>query len=308
MYEISSTSQGMAYDHYSIMLAKYNVHCEPMKDLLHQMHFVMEHAVFGDTIIYAGAGHALHFQKLFELFQHLNLVWHLYDSSNFDPNTLKSAETHASHIQIHRKDFCMEEARKHSADKNLLFICNVKNTKKVVRSQKAVDGEKKAVDGNENENICKDTNVFDVPSPAQSLADQFVQFHQLQRDWVQTMLPKASSLHIKPLYKPPSNEYESFKFFGGRLYTLPFAAHNSAEMKMVVTREDVQKGISQVYSHKQMEEAAAFFNRRIRPHNFDEKCMQMIGKKYADTYQMSHSIALDLKQLLGDFLHISSVQ
>jgi hypothetical protein len=297
MYEIHSNSQGMPYDHYSRMLAKSNVHCEHMKNFLHQIHFMLDHALYGDTVVYVGAANASHLPKLHELFQHMNFEWHLYDTGSFSSDVLNFAQVHASHVKLYDKDFCMEDAKEHAADQNLLFIYNNNNVRQAALQYDACFPQSH-----------EGTNLWNPLEAEALMADQSSKFYQLQAHFVQTMLPKASSLHVKPLYNPPNKEQESLHFFCGKLYTLPFAGQNSTEMRLIATREDVQKGLCSTYTHTQLEKAAAFFNRRIRPHGFDSKCLQIIAKKYTDTYQMSSSIAGDLKNTLCNFLLISKTQ
>lgn len=274
--DTASSTKIVPYEHYSKMLAKRNVHCEPVKNLLIEMHFLSEYACKGDTVVYASdtlgasSSSTSHVPHLVDMFKCLELEWYIYDGSAA-AGPLHSGNVTGVHVI---KDMPMDDAvsvhwKKEGADKNkrVLFLHDMR-----VNTEEHMD---------------------------------------MQKQWVLKMQPHAACLKMKPAFGTDAKE---FAYLPGRLFMQPFASPNSAEMRLFYCTTDSSSSAQTstqccYYNHKQMEEAAAFFNRFVRPkENFDTVCMESIVNEYClkmhyPNMPSREQLLMAIKEFMAHSLH-----
>lgn len=258
-YQVTAQSPTIAYDHYSKMLTTKNICCEPMKNLLVQMQFLTQYAKDGDTVMYAASFHINNERHLSKL---ICMFQHL------------NLRWHIYGIQQQH----MQTLRTSLPDSNVTMYDHKLNADTVDTWRKAMQ-----------KKMANTQLLFINNSKKDCKLDE-------QMLWVQALCPRASCLKLQAVYDNLGTPLESFEYLDGKAYMQPFASANCAEMALFCSREDIMK--RKTYSHRHLEEAAAFFNRIVRTKdNSDMNSLQCV----ADAYAIRFKVPLQ-KENLQEFL------
>lgn len=182
------------YDHYSKMLSKRNIQCEPVKNLLVHMHFLTQHSQEGDTVVIASSGDCLdikHLPKLVALFPQLKWCIYGHSASSMEGGKFK----YNASVMFPQLLFDDNMAKEWLPRKDTtLLISQVKYNAPVV-----VENQKKWVEIMQPKAACLKVK------PSFSFSED-----------------------------TENEEKDGLDYFDGRMYMQPFAAPNSIEMCLFV--------------------------------------------------------------------------
>jgi hypothetical protein len=248
MHQIHENSPQILYDHHSLVLATQNLSSLPVKNLLSKSHFLTNHAIANDTVIYvcdenASPKDMAHLPLLIDMFAPLNLKWKIHAPTQMDAKTRQQLCTINSNIEIF-----------------LSKPLNQIQSTQIINSTLLI-----------SDLICTKENM------------------QKQSIFLHILKPRAACLKIKPDYcEPPSSDKQTessatsspvdFEYMHGNLYLAPFSSPHSCEYQLEVKAPYTRL---QTYNHQHLEQAAAFYNRFVRPKN---DCDIHAMHKILDTY------------------------
>lgn len=116
------------YRHTQFINVKEKTHKGQLKLLLSEIDFLVDYARHGTLVIYVGAAQGYHINELYDKFKHLELVYHLYDLTQFD---VKLYEKENIHIfsEYFTDDHCdkYKEYKDNKEYKDILFMCDMRN-------------------------------------------------------------------------------------------------------------------------------------------------------------------------------------
>lgn len=207
-------------------------------------------------VLYIGAGPGEHLVTLVKMFP--TVEWHLFDN-RFDPRLDKIKNVH---LELRYFDDISLEYYKvisNNPEFELYMISDIRN-------------------------LSYDSKNYTVEEAIKSLEDM-----NLQRRWVEELLPKYSMLK----FKLPINEKEitdvlgdTLEYLPGIVYKQPWARGKSIETRLVISGSEVASGNrSKVYSIKDFEEVMFYHNAVTRQKEYrfpfsDELNGMVISKEF----------------------------